>query len=162
MSMVKEKVPSTRAILALREADVEFTPHFYKYDKDAVTEAAAVELGVSAHEVVKTLVMEDDSGDPFIILMHGDMQASTRGLARLLGVKSVGPVSVRSAERLTGYMVGGITPFGTRRELKVYVEESILSLPKLYINGGRRGFIVEISPDDLVKVLNPIAVTIGI
>ena len=160
--MVKEKDPTTRAILALREAGVEFTPHFYKYDKESVTEAAAAELGVSAHEVVKTLVMEDDSGKPFIVLMHGDMQVSTKGLARLLGAKSVGPVSVRSAERLTGYMVGGITPFGTRRELKVYVEESILSLPRLYINGGRRGFIIEISPDDLVKALDPIAVVIGI
>ena len=155
------KVPSTRAVLALRKAGVEFTPHFYKYDKDAVTEAAAIELGISTHEVVKTLVMEDDSENPFIVLMHGDMQVSTRGLARLLGVKNVGPASVRSAERLTGYSVGGITPFGTRRELPVYVEESILSLPKLYINGGRRGFLVEISPGDLVKVLNPTAVNVG-
>jgi Cys-tRNA(Pro) deacylase len=159
--MVREKIPSTRAVLALRKAGVEFTPHFYKYDKDAVTEAAAAEVGVSTHEVVKTLVMEEDSGDPFIVLMHGDMQVSTKGLARLLGVKSVSPVSVRSAERLTGYMVGGITPFGTRRELKVYVEGSILSLPRLYINGGRRGFLVELSPDDLVKVLDPTVVNIG-
>ena len=159
--MVREKIPSTRAVLALRKAGVEFIPHFYKYDKDTVTEAAAAEVGVSTHEVVKTLVMEEDSGDPFIVLMHGDMQVSTKGLARLLGVKSVGPVSVRSAERLTGYMVGGITPFGTRRELKVYVEGSILSLPRLYINGGRRGFLVELSPDDLVKVLDPTVVNIG-
>ena len=89
------------------------------------------------------------------------MQVSTKGLARFLGVKNVSPVSVRSAERLTGYLVGGITPFGTRRGLKVYVEESILSLPKFYINGGRRGFLVEISPGDLVKVLDPIAVNVG-
>jgi len=159
--VVREKIPSTRAVLTLKKAGVEFTPHFYKYDKDAVTEAAAVELGVSTHEVVKTLVMEDDSGNPFIVLMHGDMQVSTKGLARFLGVKNVSPVSVRSAERLTGYLVGGITPFGTRRGLKVYVEASILSLPKLYINGGRRGFLVEISPGDLVKALNPIAVNVG-
>lgn len=159
--MVREKVPSTRAVLALRKAGVEFTPHYYMYDKDAVTEAAAVEVGVSTHEVVKTLVMEDESGNPFIVLMHGDMQVSTKGLARLLGVKNVGPVSVRSAERLTGYMVGGITPFGTRRGLTVYVEESILSLPKIYINGGRRGFLVEIIPEVLVEVLNPIAVNVG-
>lgn len=159
--MVREKVPSTRAVLALRKAGVDFTPHFYMYDKDAVTEAAAAEVGVSTHEVVKTLVMEDDGGNPFIVLMHGDMQVSTKGLARLLGVKNVSPASVRSAERLTGYMVGGITPFGTRRELTVYVEESILSLPKLYINGGRRGFLIEISPGDLVKVLDPIAVDVG-
>ena len=159
--MVREKVPSTRAVLALRKAGVDFTPHFYMYDKDAVTEAAAAEVGVSTHEVVKTLVMEDDGGNPFIVLMHGDMQVSTKGLARLLGVKNVSPASVRSAERLTGYMVGGITPFGTRRELTVYVEESMLSLPKLYINGGRRGFLVEISPGDLVKVLDPIAVDVG-
>ena len=159
--MVRDRIPSTRAVLALRKAGVEFTPHFYKYDKDAVTEAAAAEVGVSTHEVVKTLVMEDDGGNTFIVLMHGDMQVSTKGLARLLGVKSVGSVRVRSAERLTGYLVGGITPFGTRRGLKVYVEESILSLPRLYINGGRRGFLVEISPEELVKVLDPIAVNIG-
>ena len=159
--MVREKVPSTRAVLALRKAGVDFTPHFYMYDKDAVTEAAAAEVGVSTHEVVKTLVMEDDGGNPFIVLMHGDMQVSTKGLARLLGVKNVSSVSVRSAERLTGYLVGGITPFGTRRELTVYVEESILSLPKLYINGGRRGFLIEISPGDLVKILDPIAVDVG-
>ena len=159
--MVREKVPSTRAVLALRKAGVDFTPHFYMYDKDAVTEAAAAEVGVSTHEVVKTLVMEDDGGNPFIVLMHGDMQVSTKGLARLLGVKNVSPASVRSAERLTGYLVGGITPFGTRRELTVYVEESILSLPKLYINGGRRGFLIEISPGNLVKVLDPIAVDVG-
>jgi Cys-tRNA(Pro) deacylase len=159
--MVREKVPSTRAVLALRKAGVDFTPHFYMYDKDAVTEAAAAEVGVSTHEVVKTLVMEDDGGNPFIVLMHGDMQVSTKGLARLLGVKNVSSVSVRSAERLTGYLMGGITPFGTRRGLTVYVEESILSLPKLYINGGRRGFLIEISPGNLVKVLDPIAVDVG-
>lgn len=159
--MMREKVPSTRAVLALRKAGIDFTPHFYMYDKDAVTEAAAAEVGVSTHEVVKTLVMEDDGGNPFIVLMHGDMQVSTKGLARLLGVKNVSPASVRSAERLTGYLVGGITPFGTRRELTVYVEESILSLPKLYINGGRRGFLIEISPGNLVKVLDPIAVDVG-
>jgi len=159
--MVREKIPSTRAVLALKKAGVEFTPHFYMYNKDAVTEAAAAEVGVSTHEVVKTLVMEDDGGNPFIVLMHGNMQVSTKDLARLLGVKNVSPASVRSAERLTGYMVGGISPFGTRRGLSVYVEESILSLPRLYINGGRRGFLVEISPGDLLKVLDPIAVNIG-
>jgi len=159
--MVRLRIPSTRAVMALREAGVDFTPHFYKYDKEAVTEAAATELGVSTHEVVKTLVMEDDTEKPFIVLMHGDMQVSTKELARYFGAKSVRPVSVRTAERLTGYMVGGITPFGTRRGLKVYVEGSILSLPKIYINGGRRGFLVEISPEGLVKILNPTTVNVG-
>ena len=160
--MVKDRVPATRAVRFLREKGVEFCSHFYKYDKNAVTEAAATELGVSAHDVVKTLVMEDGEGNPFIVLMHGDLQVSTKNLARLLGVKHVIPSSIRTAERLTGYQVGGISPFGTRRELPVYIEGTILDLPRLYINGGSRGFIVEIKPTDIMRALEPTVVNVAI
>ena len=160
--MVKDRIPNTWAIMALKNKGVPFKPHLYKYQKDNVTEAAARELGVPEHVVIKTIVMEDDAGNPFIVLMHGDRQVSTRDLARALKAKSVGPVDTKAAQRLTGYLVGGISPFGSRRELPVYVEESILELPRLYINGGRRGLLIEMSPSDLVKVLRPTLVNVAI
>jgi len=158
---LSRKIPSTRAVIFLRENSIDFNPHFYKYDKDAVTEAAAKEIGVETNDVVKTLVMEDDEGKPFVVLMHGDKRVSTRSLARTLGAKNVTASDPRTAERLTGYIVGGISPFGTRRPIDVYVEESILSLPRIYINGGRRGFLVEISPEDLIRALKPIVVNVA-
>ena len=160
--MVKDRIPNTRAIMALKGKSVPFKPHLYKYQKDDVTKAAAREIGAPEHVVIKTVVMEDDAGNPLIVLMHGDRQVSTRALARALGAKSVGPVDTKAAQRLTGYLVGGIPPFGTRRELPVYVEESILELPSLYINGGRRGLLIEMSPSDLVKVLRPMLVNVAI
>jgi len=160
--MVKDRIPNTRAIMALKGKSVTFKPHLYKYQKDDVTKAAAREIGAPEHVVIKTVIMEDDAGNPFIVLMHGDRQVSTRALARALGAKSVGPVDTKAAQRLTGYLVGGISPFGTRRELPVYVEESILELPRLYINGGRRGLLIEMSPSDLVKVLRPTLVNVAI
>ena len=159
--MVVEKPPATPAVLFLRERGVEFRPHSYRYDKGDVTGSAAREVGVSTHEVVKTLVMEDDEGNPFIVLMHGDMQVSTKNLARTIGVKSVSPTDRRTAKRLTGYDIGGISPFGTRRELPVYVEGTILKLPRFFINGGRRGLLLEITPRDLVKVLDTIVVNVA-
>jgi Cys-tRNA(Pro) deacylase len=160
--MVKDRIPNTRAIMALKGKSVTFKPHLYKYQKDDVTKAAAREIGAPKHVVIKTVIMEDDAGNPLIVLMHGDRQVSTRALARALGAKSVGPVDTKAAQRLTGYLVGGISPFGTRRELPVYVEESILELPRLYINGGRRGLLIEMSPSDLVKVLRPTLVNVAI
>ncbi len=160
--MVKDRIPSTRAIMALKGKSVPFKPHLYRYQKDGVTEAAAHEIGVPEHVVIKTIVMEDDAGNPLIVLMLGDRQVSTRALARVLGTKSVGPADPKAAQRLTGYLVGGISPFGTRRELPVYVEESILELPRLYINGGRRGLLIEMSSSDLVKVLRPMLVNVAI
>jgi Cys-tRNA(Pro) deacylase len=160
--MVKDRIPNTRAIMALKGKSVTFKPHLYKYQKDDVTKAAAREIGAPEHVVIKTVIMEDDAGNPLIVLMHGDRQVSTRALARALGAKSVGPVDTKAAQRLTGYLVGGISPFGTRRELPVYVEESILELPRLYINGGRRGLLIEMSPSDLVKVLRPTLVNVAI
>jgi len=158
---VKDKVPATRAVIAIREAGVLVRPHFVKYDKEAVTDSAASGIGVTSHDVVKTLVMEDHEENPFIILMHGDMQVSTKDLARIMGVKRVSPATIKKAERLTGYTVGGISPFGTRRKLPVYIEETILQLPRFFINGGRRGLLVEMLPSEIEDILNPIKVVVG-
>ena len=126
-----------------------------------MTEAAARDIGVDEHVVVKTLVMETDGGEPLIVLMHGDRQVSTKALARQIGVKTVKPSSPKDAERLTGYQVGGISPFGTKRKLPVYVEGTILELPRLVINGGKRGFLLELTPQDLTNVLNPTPVKVA-
>jgi Cys-tRNA(Pro) deacylase len=128
---------------------------------ERVTEGVAQELGVPEHTVIKTLVMEDDLGNHMIVLMHGDKQVSVKSLARILGVRSVRPAEVKTAQRLTGYLVGGISPFGVKRPLPVYVEESILRLPRLLINGGRRGFLVEIEPEVLISILEPVSVNVA-
>lgn len=158
---MRDKIPTTRAVIAIRKAGVSVRPHFVRYEKEAVTDSAAAGIGVTSHDVVKTLVMEDHEENSFIVLMHGDMQVSTKELARILGVKRVTPVTIKKAERLTGYMVGGISPFGTRRKLPVYIEESILQLPRFYINGGRRGFLVEMLPREIEEILKPIKVVVG-
>ena len=159
--MAEDKAPLTRAVAALREEGVELTFHFYGYRKDAVTEAAAKDIGVDGHIVVKTLVMETGNGEPLIVLMHGDRQVSTKALARQIGVRTVKPSNPKDAERLTGYQVGGISPFGTKRKLPVYVEETILDLPRLVINGGRRGFLLELAPQALIDMLNPTPVNVA-
>jgi Cys-tRNA(Pro) deacylase len=159
--LTKEKFPVTSAIRFLKDHQVNFIERPYRYEEEGGTEVAAKALGVGEHLVIKTLVMEDDQKAPFIILMHGDKQVSTKELARTIGVKSVNPCTPEVALKHTGYMVGGISPFGTKKPLPVYVEESILSLPKIFINAGRRGLLVEISPSDLVKVLNPIPVKVA-
>ncbi len=159
--MTDDMVPLTQAVIALKKQGIEFTFHFYGYRKDAVTRAAAMDVGVDEHIVVKTLVMETGEGESLIILMHGDRQVSTKALARQMGVKRVKPSSPKDAERLTGYQVGGISPFGTKRILPVYIEETILDLPSIIINGGRRGFLLELAPRDLIKVLNPTPVNVA-
>jgi len=159
--LTKEKFPVTSAIRFLKDHQVNFIERPYRYEEEGGTEVAAKALGVGEHLVIKTLVMEDDQKAPFIILMHGDKQVSTKELARTIGVKSVNPCTPEVALKHTGYMVGGISPCGTKKVLPVYVEESILSLPKIFINAGRRGLLVEISPSDLVKVLNPIPVKVA-
>jgi Cys-tRNA(Pro) deacylase len=133
----------------------------YKYEEEGGTEIAARALGVDEHQVIKTLVMEDDQKKPLIVLMHGDRQVSTKALARMIGVKSVIPCAPETALKHTGYRVGGISPFGIRKSLPIYVEESILSLPKIFINAGRRGMLCEISPTDLVRILKPILVRVA-
>jgi Cys-tRNA(Pro) deacylase len=159
--MSKDHIPATPAVRVLRENRVDFVPRPYKYEERGGTEVAARELGVDEHLTVKTLVMEDDGKSPFIVLMHGDREVSTKDLARILGVKTVQPCDPPSANRHTGYLVGGTSPFGTRKSLPVYVEETILSLPVIYINAGRKGLLVEMKPADLAKVLKLTPVSVA-
>ena len=160
--MAKERFHTTQAIRTLREHGVDFCLHPYKYEEKGGTEVAARELQIDEHLAVKTLVLEDEKGDPFLVLMHGDRQVSTKALARFLGVKSVKPCEPPTANRHTGYVVGGTSPFGTRKRLKVYVEASILDLHKVFINAGKRGLLAEISPADIARVLNPIPVQVAV
>jgi Cys-tRNA(Pro) deacylase len=146
--------PTTPATVFLDDAKAEYTEHSYNYRKSGAVLGAEL-MGVDAHAVIKTLVMEDEDRNPFIVLMHGEKEVSLKDLARELGVKNVSTCSVRDAQRYTGYMVGGISPFGTRRELPVYMERSILDLPYMYINGGRRGFILGMKPSTLSMLLDP-------
>jgi Cys-tRNA(Pro) deacylase len=158
----KEKPPVTPAVRALRAAGVVFTDHLYDYEEKGGTAVSARELGVDEHSVVKTLVMEKEDRQPMVVLMHGDKQVSTKELARVIGVKSIQPCNPETANRHTGYMVGGTSPFGMRKQMPVYMEKSILDLPRIYINGGRRGYLVGVAPVDVTKVLAPKLVSIAI
>jgi len=160
--MTKEKFPATQAIRALKESGVNFSLHFYKYEEKGGTTVAAKELNVDECLVIKTLVMEVDNGDPLLILMHGNKKVSTKAMARALGVKTVKPCEPLIAHKHTGYFVGGISPFGTKKPLKVYVEASIMDLPKIYINAGKKGLLTEMSPGELKKILNPTPVSVAI
>jgi Cys-tRNA(Pro) deacylase len=147
----------------LRRHGVRFTEHEYRYQDRGGTRASARELGVAEHLIVKTLVMEDEHRQPLIVLMHGDREVSTKALARAIGTKTVAPCRPDVAERHTGYLVGGTSPFGTRKPLPVYVERTILELETIYVNGGRRGFLVAIAPQAFVDLLRatPVDVTIA-
>lgn len=160
--MAKDKTPVTPAVRLLRQEKVDFVPHLYAYEDKGGTEVSARELGVDEHQVIKTLVMEDDSKNPLIILMHGDRQVSTKELARQIGARSVTPCNPETALRHTGYQVGGTSPFATRKAMPIYMEESIKALPRLFINGGKRGFLVEIAADNLLRVLQPVKVKVAI
>ncbi len=153
--MARQKIPATPAIRALRRAEVSFIPRPYRYQEGGGTRVAAVELKVDEHLTIKTLVMEDESKSPLVILMHGDKEVSTKTLARLVGVKQITPCDAPTAFKHTGYQVGGISPFGLRRALPIFIEASILDLEMIYINGGKRGLLVEMSPPDLVRLLKP-------
>ena len=149
----KEHISETQATQLLRKRGVAFTEHPYEYEEHGGTGVSARELGVDEHHVVKTLVMQDEAAKPLIVLMHGDCKVSTKNLARGIGCKSVEPCKPEVAQRHSGYQVGGTSPFGTRKALPVYVEESILALETIYINGGRRGYLVGIAPQVLLDVL---------
>lgn len=151
--MDKTNYPVTPAVRLLREKGIAFEPHLYDYKEHGGTRRSAEELKVDEHAVVKTLVMETESRQPLIVLMHGDCEVSTKSLARALGVRSVSPCEPIVAQRHTGYQVGGTSPFGTRKPLTIYVEKTIFDLPMIYINGGKRGFLVSIPPDDLRRAL---------
>ncbi|MDO9515052.1 MAG: Cys-tRNA(Pro) deacylase [Syntrophales bacterium] len=160
--MAKEKIPSTPAIRTLKENGVTFTLRAYKYEDRGGTEVAARELGCDEHQTVKTLVMEDEHKKPFIILMHGDRQVSTKNLARAIGTKGVTPCDPALAQKHTGYMVGGTSPFGIRKAMPIYAEESILDLPKIFINAGHRGLLAEMDPVEMARIIDLKPVRVGI
>lgn len=147
-------ISETPATAFLKQHGVAYTEHIYAYEEHGGTAVSARELGVPEHSVVKTLVMEDEARRAFIVLMHGDRKVSTKNLARQIGVKKVEPCTPEAANRHSGYLVGGTSPFGTRKKLPVYVEKSVLALDKIYINGGRRGYLVGIDPAELGRVLD--------
>jgi Cys-tRNA(Pro) deacylase len=153
MAKKDKHVSETPATAWLRVKGVSFTEHVYDYVDHGGTAESARQLGVPEHEVIKTLVMHDDRREPLIVLMHGDKQVSTKNLARAIGVKSVEPCPPDVAQRHSGYLVGGTSPFGTRKAMAVHVEETVLALPRILINGGRRGFLVGIEPRVLTEML---------
>ena len=143
----------TQATRFLDAQGIEYTEHEYDYVEHGGTRVSSESLGVPEHEVVKTLVMQDDAAKPLLVLMHGDLQVSTKALARQIGAKSVEPCKPEVAERHTGYQIGGTSPFGTRKRLPVYVERSVLALPAIYINGGRRGLLLRLRSADVAAIL---------
>jgi len=153
--------PITAAVRFLREKKIEFVPHLYEYVDKGGTAESAKQLGVSEHVVVKTLVFETNEKKPLIVLMHGDRQVSTKNLARHIGVKSVEPATPERASKLTGYLVGGTSPFGTRIAMPVYAEKTIFDLEKIFINGGKRGFLIEIDPRYLQAGITVHGVVVG-
>ena len=152
----------TAAVRVLRQHAVPFTEHAYRYEERGGTLVSSRALGVDEHVVIKTLVMQDEAKQPLIVLMHGDREVSTKNLARQIGAKAVTPCAPAVAERHTGYQVGGTSPFGTRKKLPVYMERSILELARIYINGGRRGYLVGISPSDISRTLQPTLVEVAL
>lgn len=149
----KDHASETPATQLLRQRSISFTEHLYDYVEHGGTTESARQLGVDEHHVVKTLVMEDEKAAPLIVLMHGDRQVSTKNLARQIGAKKVAPCKPEVAQRHSGFLVGGTSPFGTRKAMPVYVESTILALPRIYINGGRRGYLVGIPPSVLTALL---------
>lgn len=160
--MKKEHTSETPATQFLRRHQAEFTGHPYAYEAHGGTRVSARELGVDEHAVVKTLVMEDESAKPLIVLMHGDRKVSTKELARQTGHKKIEPCAPEVAQRHSGYLVGGTSPFATRKALPVFVERSILALPRIYINGGKRGFLVGIDPALLTSLLKATPVDVAL
>jgi Cys-tRNA(Pro) deacylase len=156
------KAPSTPATRLLRERKVPFTEHLYRYEERGGTRVSSRELGVDEHAVVKTLVMEDEEGAPLVVLMHGDREVSTKALARQLGRREIRICRPEVANRHSGYQVGGTSPLGTRKAMPVFVERSILELPRVYVNGGSRGFLVGVDPGDLATLLSPTLVDVAI
>lgn len=176
------KAPSTQATRLLKQAGVAYTEHLYRYEgpvsasgasgragldvlpdrREKGTAVSARELGLDEHAVIKTLVMEDDKGSPLIVLMHGDKEVSTRELARQIGARSVQPCKPEVANKHSGYLVGGTSPFGTKKAMPVYVEASVLELPRIWINGGSRGFLVGMEPGEIGRVLKVLVVEVAI
>lgn len=157
------KAPSTQATRLLKARGALWTEHLFRYEEHGGTRVPAQALGLDEHAVIKTLVMEDEKGAPLIILMHGDREVSTKELARQIGAKAVQPCTPEVAHRHSGYLVGGTSPLGTRKAMRIYVESTILELPRIYLNGGSRGFLVGLDPGDLGKAVDlvPVKVALG-
>jgi Cys-tRNA(Pro) deacylase len=155
------KGAGTPATAFLARNGVAWTEHFYEYVEHGGTGVSSSALGVPEHEVVKTLIMETDKGEPLVVLMHGDRKVATKELARVAGAKRVFPCRPEAAQRHSGYLVGGTSPFGTRKSMPVYLERSVLDLPRIYINGGRRGYLLHMDPRELVRVLSPVLVDVA-
>jgi len=151
--MVKPQYPVTTAIRALRAAGIPYMPRLYAYEERGGTKVSARELGVDEHEVIKTLILEDEQKHPLIALMHGDCEVSTKNLARHLGAKAITPCAPVVADRHSGYQVGGTSPFGTKKVMPVYAQLTIVELPRMFINGGKRGFLVEVAPRAALDLL---------
>lgn len=154
MSRHETHAPETPATRFLRQHGLAYSSHLYEYEEHGGTAVSSRELNVNEHAVIKTLVMEDENAHPLIVLMHGDCKVSTKELARQIGCKRVEPCKPEVANRHTGYLVGGTSPFGTRKTMPVYMERTILDLPLIYINGGRRGYLVGLHPHDILRALN--------
>ncbi len=155
-----EKFPSTPATGYLDKLSIKYVKHSYDYARKG-SDVAADGLGVDLHEVVKTLIMQKEDGTPIVVLQHGDKEVSLKDLARQIGAKNVAACEVKDAQKYTGYLVGGISPFGTKRQMPIYVEETILQLPKFFINGGQRGFILEMTPAEIQKALKITSVKVA-
>ncbi len=154
--------PSTPATRLLRAKGIAYTEHLYRYEEHGGTRASARALGVEEHAIIKTLVMEDDAGAPLVVLMHGDREVSTKALARQIERRAIQICKPEVASRHSGYLVGGTSPFGTRKAMPIFVERSILELPRIYVNGGSRGFLIGVAPADLIQVLVPTPVDVAI
>ena len=151
--------PATRGLQA---HGIQFSGHLYPYEDRGGTAHSAHCLGVDEHQIIKTLIMEDERRQPLIVLMHGDRQVSTRELARLLGVKTIAPCDPAVASKHSGYLVGGTSPLGVRKAMPVYLEASILDLPLIYLNGGKRGFLISLLPVEVQRLLQPTLVNVAI
>ncbi|HAT52282.1 MAG: aminoacyl-tRNA deacylase [Betaproteobacteria bacterium] len=160
--MGQMKYPVTAAIRFLKSQGVKYTEHLYTYEDRGGTAVSSRELGISEHVVVKTLIMQTEDDKPLVVLMHGDKKVSTKGLARIVGVKSVRPCDPKVANKHSGYVVGGTSPFGTRKVMPIYIEKSIFDLSEIYVNGGARGFLVCLSPQILMDLPNAIPVSVAI
>jgi len=156
------KSAATPATAFLAGKGVSYTEHTFEYVEHGGTGHSSARLGVPEHAVVKTLVMENEKGEPLIVLMHGDRKVSTKELARQAGVKRISPCKPEVATRHSGYLIGGTSPFGTRKAMPIYLERSVLSLPRIYINGGRRGYLLGMAPAELTRVISPILVDVAL
>lgn len=157
-----QKAPSTPATRLLKEHKVSFTEHLYRYEDHGGTKVCAREFGVDEHAVIKTLIMEDEHAKPLVVLMHGDLEVSTKALARQIGCKTIQICKPEVANKHSGYQVGGTSPFGTRKVMPVFMERTILTLERIYINGGSRGFLVAMDPKDAAVILSPTLVEVSL